>query len=73
MLNIGVNPSVSNDNNIKIEIHVFEFDKNLYGEEIQIEFVERLRDEKKFTSMEELKIQLSIDKENAQQRLGGNK
>jgi len=73
MLNIGVNPSVSNDNNIKIEIHVFEFDKNLYGEEIQIEFIERLRDEKKFTSMEELKIQLSIDKENAQQRLGGNK
>jgi len=69
MLNIGVNPSVSNDSDIKIEIHVFEFNKNLYHEKIQIEVIERLRDEKKFTSIEGLKAQLLIDKQNAQKRL----
>jgi riboflavin kinase/FMN adenylyltransferase len=41
---------------------LFDFDKNIYGETIKIEFIDRIRDEIKFNSMDELKIQLQEDK-----------
>ncbi len=70
MTNIGYNPSVSNvQGNIKVETFIFDFDKEVYDKEISIYFVKTLREEKKFASLELLKDQLKIDKENAQDSL----
>lgn len=66
MLNIGKNPTVNNENNIKIEVNLFDFNENIYGETLKIEFVKRLRDETKFNSVDELKQQLIKDKIKAQ-------
>jgi len=62
MLNIGTNPTTDTDNKIKIEVNIFDFNKDIYGENITIKFVKRLRDEVKFANLEELKKQLLDDK-----------
>ncbi len=64
MMNIGTNPTIKNKTR-SIEVHYFEFKGDLYGETLEIEILQRLRDEKKYESLEQLKKQLSIDKENA--------
>lgn len=65
MLNIGKNPTVANEKNTKIEVHLFDFNENIYGDILEIKLVKRLRDEYKFNSVEELKQQLSEDKINS--------
>lgn len=62
MMNIGDNPTIKNKGR-SIEVHLFNFNKSIYGEKIRIELLERLRDEEKFNSLEELKSQLKKDKE----------
>ena len=65
MMNIGVRPSVGMEkNNVCIEVHIFDFDKNLYGEHITIQLLSRFRSEMKFDSLFELKEQLNIDEKN---------
>ena len=61
MLNIGRNPTFDN-NKLSIEVNIFEFNKSIYGELITIKFISRIRNEKKFKSIDDLKYQLSIDK-----------
>ncbi|RNC87929.1 MAG: bifunctional riboflavin kinase/FAD synthetase [Winogradskyella sp.] len=61
MMNIGYNPTVNNKSRT-IEVHFFEFDKDIYGEQIVIEILIRLRDEQKFDSIDTLKKQLAEDK-----------
>ncbi len=63
MTNVGVNPTVSNDNNIKIEVHLIDVDVEIYHQQIEVEFVKKMRDEKKFSSIDELKAQLENDRE----------
>lgn len=58
--NIGYNPTV-NGNKMSIETNILEFNKDIYGETIKLEFLERIRDEKKFKNLDELKIQLKMD------------
>jgi riboflavin kinase/FMN adenylyltransferase len=65
MMSVGLNPTTDTDNKLKIEVNIFNFDKDIYGKEITVEFCKRLRNEEKFESLEELKKQLAIDKENA--------
>lgn len=65
MLNLGVNPTVSDNQDLKIEVHIFDFAQELYGAEMDIYFVARIRDEMKFNSLDELKMQLALDKEKA--------
>lgn len=73
MLNIGTNPTLG-DNNIRtIEVHFINFTGDLYGKEVELTFVDRIRDEKKFESLNELKGQLSIDKETVSQVLSKSK
>jgi riboflavin kinase/FMN adenylyltransferase len=62
MCNFGTRPTFD-EHELVLEIHFFhdELD-NLYGKEIRVEFLERIRDEKKFPSPEELKSQLQKDK-----------
>ncbi|MBC7696405.1 MAG: bifunctional riboflavin kinase/FAD synthetase [Burkholderiales bacterium] len=62
MLNIGTNPTTDVDKLIKIEVNIFDFDREIYGERIKIEFVKRIRDEEKFANLEELKQALANDK-----------
>tara|TARA_R110001583_G_scaffold160872_1_gene312759 strand:+ start:34669 stop:35619 length:951 start_codon:yes stop_codon:yes gene_type:complete len=62
MMNIGYRPTVSGKNQT-IEVHFFDFNKNLYGATIQIDVVSFLRDEQKFGSVEILKNQLKKDRE----------
>lgn len=59
--NIGYNPTV-NGNKLSIETYVINFSKDVYGEVINVYFIEKIRDEKKFKSVEKLKAQLETDK-----------
>lgn len=62
MLNIGTNPTVSNENQTTIEVNIFDFDTDIYNQEITIEFISKLRDVIKFNGIDELKEQLDKDK-----------
>jgi riboflavin kinase / FMN adenylyltransferase len=61
MMNIGVRPTVDGLNR-KLEVNLFDFDGDLYGHELRVEFLGRLRDEHKFDSVESLREQLHEDK-----------
>lgn len=61
MMNIGVNPTVRDTDEVSIEVNLLDFSGNLYGRELQVKVLTRLRDELKFNSLEDLKIQLSKD------------
>jgi len=64
MLNIGTRPTVNrNADNRSIEVHILEFDGNLYGNEIELEFIEKIREEQKFESIDHLRAQLETDKQ----------
>lgn len=65
MLNIGKNPTIEESEQEKIEVNLFDFDGNLYQKTIKVEFIERLRDEVKFDSLDALKNQLRLDKANS--------
>jgi riboflavin kinase/FMN adenylyltransferase len=65
MMNIGTNPTV-NGKKQSIEISFFNFNNNLYEQELKIELLQRIRDEQKFDSIEDLKNQLNKDKQTAQ-------
>ena len=71
IMNIGFNPTVLGKHQT-IEAHLFDFNEDLYGKEIMIEFIYFLREEHKFESVKELVVQLNIDKENAISYLSNN-
>lgn len=54
MLNIGYNPTTDQDHTIKIEVHIFDFNHDIYNQTIQIEFIKRTRDELKFEGLPQL-------------------
>jgi riboflavin kinase/FMN adenylyltransferase len=62
MMNIGINPTVNGEKQ-SIEVHFFDFQKDIYNKKIRIELIKRLRDEQKFNSIDALKMQLHRDKE----------
>jgi riboflavin kinase/FMN adenylyltransferase len=64
MMNIGFNPTVAGEN-LSIEVHYFDFDADLYHQEIIVSILEYLRPEQKFGSVELLKEQLEKDKQTA--------
>lgn len=61
MLNIGMRPTFANGKNRSIEVFLFDFSGNIYSEHVKISFYRRIRDEKKFDSIEDLKQQLEAD------------
>jgi riboflavin kinase/FMN adenylyltransferase len=70
MLSIGKNPTVNKGlAERSVEVNIFDFDKDIYGEEIEIIFRFRLRDEQKFSNLSQLSRQLELDKRNALQLL----
>ena len=62
MCNIGCRPTVGAGNARTIETNIFGFDEDIYGLDIEITFVARIREEQKFDSLEELKSQLELDR-----------
>ena len=66
--NLGVRPTVGGKR-FNVEVHVLNFNLDLYGKSIKLEFVERIREEKKFSGLEELKQQIARDKKKAQEIL----
>jgi riboflavin kinase / FMN adenylyltransferase len=66
MLNVGVRPTVNyNADNRSIEVHLFDFNEDIYNADITLYFEDRIRDEQKFGSLDELGAQLIRDKESA--------
>lgn len=63
MMSIGYNPTVSSEKKLNLEVNIFDFDKNIYGERIKINFIDYIRKEIKFDSLNELKLELTKDKE----------
>ncbi len=68
VLNIGIRPTLNNPNPpIRVEAHLLDFAGDLYGEELEIVFAEKLRDEQKFASLDELKAQIGRDIQRAKE------
>ncbi len=67
MLNIGTNPTTDRDDSVKIEVHLFDFDRDIYFRSVRLQFIRRLRDEKNFKGLEELTAALDEDKKNCLQ------
>ncbi len=61
VLNIGVRPTVSGEAKQQTEVHILDFDQDLYGSMITVEVHRKLRDEQKFGSIDELKAQIHLD------------
>lgn len=66
--NLGYNPTFG-DNALSLEVHIFDFNENIYDRAITVRFVDRLRDEKKFSGPEELTRQIQLDVERAKEVL----
>ena len=63
MLSIGFNPTVNSDPDARsIEVHIIDFEKEIYGKNISIRFRKRLRDEIKFDNIRQLSEQMELDK-----------
>jgi riboflavin kinase/FMN adenylyltransferase len=69
-LSIGVNPTTDQDTNVKVEVHLFDFDADLYGCELRLRLMARLRDEMRFDSLEALTKQIADDVAAARRVLG---
>ena len=64
LTNIGLRPTIKKNNRKKfIETYIFDFDKEVYSQEIELFFIRRIRDEKEFASKEELINQIKVDEE----------
>lgn len=61
MLCIGHRPTVEQHGEISVEVHIFDFEGNLYNESISIDFIAKLREEQHFNSLEDLQKQLALD------------
>lgn len=63
MMNIGNRPTIHSEGGLSIEVNLFDFDQDIYGEWLEIEVLTFLREEKKLKGLDELKIQLQTDKD----------
>jgi riboflavin kinase/FMN adenylyltransferase len=69
---LGVRPTVNQVSEPLLEVHLFDFEGDLYGLRMAVEFVAKLRDEQKFDGLEPLKAQMSLDSRMAREALGMN-
>jgi riboflavin kinase / FMN adenylyltransferase len=72
MMNIGIRPTVSAGLSETMEVHIFDFSGDIYGESIRITFLGRLRDEQRFSGVAELVAQLGRDREASLEFLSRN-
>ena len=70
MLSIGYRPTINNGNDLSIEVHILDFQGDIYNQKMRLEFIEFLRPEVKFDSVDELIAQMHKDKEETIKVLG---
>ncbi|TWT28200.1 riboflavin biosynthesis protein RibF [Planomicrobium sp. CPCC 101110] len=70
--NVGYKPTFNNPDvkKLSIEVYILDFNKDIYGEQVTVEWHQRIRDEKRFSGIDELKAQIQKDKETAIQFFG---
>lgn len=68
MINIGNNPTFGNDQ-VTVEANILNFDQDIYGKHVRFFFTDRVRPEKRFSSVEDLKKQLCFDRERVEELL----
>ncbi len=61
MTNIGTRPTVDSSGRTVVETHIFNLDRDLYGQSVRVGFVQRLRDERAFDSLDALRAQIDAD------------
>lgn len=59
--NVGSKPTIAGGNPLGVETHIFDFNRNVYGSQVKVEFLKRVRAEHKFASVDELKMQMQED------------
>lgn len=59
--NLGVRPTIAGISKLNLEVHLFDFSKDLYGQHANVTFLKKIRDEKKFKNIDALKAQIQID------------
>lgn len=69
MLYIGKRPTIHEDLEISVEVNIFDFEGNLYNQSLTVEFIDFIRSDEKFDSMEDLTTQIQVDKKNVMTRL----
>lgn len=66
MLNVGTRPTVSHAGQLRLEVNIFDFDREIYGETLTVSLLERIRGERKFDTVQELSAQLARDRRAAE-------
>lgn len=72
VLNIGIRPTIIDEMPPNLELNIFDFNKNIYGDDIEILFIKKIRNEKKFQNIDELKNQIAEDIKKAKKILQNN-
>lgn len=70
---MGLNPTVSQTADTKLEVHLFDFSDNLYGERLRVHFLHKLRDEHKFLNLAQLQQQIATDMDDARNWFATNR
>ena len=58
---VGVRPTITNAGEMRLEVYIFNFDRDIYGKHVRVDFLKKLRDEEKFRSLDILKAQIAQD------------
>ncbi len=61
-MSIGKRPTFYNDGQVTTEVYIFDFEENIYDKNVKVNMIERIRGEEKFSSADELIIQMNKDK-----------
>ncbi len=69
---LGLRPTVDSSGRAKLEVHLFDFDGNLYGQHLRIDFLHKLRDEQKYPDLDQLKAQIARDCDLAKELLAAD-
>ena len=65
MLYIGNRPTLAEYDNRTIEVNIFDFDQDLYGQQLRVEFIDHIREDQHFDGLEALRLQLMKDEQSA--------
>jgi riboflavin kinase/FMN adenylyltransferase len=65
--NIGNRPTIDGDDRLLLEVHLFEFSDQVYGLHVEVDFVEHIRDERRFESFDALRAQIELDVQRARE------
>lgn len=73
VINVGMRPTFGESNLSKTEVHIFDFNSDIYDQYMTVRFVDFIRNERKFAGIDELKAQIAADCETAKKQLSGEK